>query len=63
MFQKKPVSALKSNVRKTPNRSPGRFFRCSPENKKTALQKKKQMAECSMAWFESDDVFGFGPED
>ena len=48
-------------MRKAAVRTGGKFFSASPSNKMKSLREKKSRDE--LAWFESDDVFGFGSED
>ncbi|OWF42759.1 synaptonemal complex protein 1-like [Mizuhopecten yessoensis] len=49
------------NVRKTPNKPPGKFFKNSPKDRPKKNKKTKGTEETS--WFDLDSVFGFGPED
>lgn len=49
------------NVRKTPSKPPGKFFKNSPKDRPTKSKKLKGKEETS--WFDLDSVFGFGPED
>ena len=61
MLQKKGKPTAKPNLRKTPSRSPGKFFKTSPKEKRKLLQGKSETEDT--AWFDYDAVFGFGPED
>ncbi|XP_045196675.2 interaptin-like [Mercenaria mercenaria] len=45
-----------SSVRKTPNKSAGKFFKNSPKQ-------RKEVKSSDMSWFENDDIFGFALED
>ncbi|CAH1799807.1 unnamed protein product, partial [Owenia fusiformis] len=59
---KKPLlsrSKPKCNIKKTPNRSQGKFFKSSPIEKKKVTKTKDKDAQ----WFDMDAVFGFGTED
>lgn len=60
-FQKKAQQQKSANVRKTPNKAPGKFFKNSPKDRPTKTKKSKGKEETS--WFDLDSVFGFGPED
>lgn len=56
----KKVSSKAQNIRKTPTRNQGKFFKTSPKDRpfKSKLHKKEELN-----WFDMDSVFGFGPED
>lgn len=60
-LQKKRKPTAKANLRKTPSRSPGKFFKSSPKEKQKTMQGKTVTEDT--AWFDCDAVFGFGPED
>ncbi|KAL5009725.1 hypothetical protein ScPMuIL_012030 [Solemya velum] len=47
------------NVRKTPSKTHGKFFKNSPKER----MKKPKSDETETSWFDLDSVFGFGPED
>ena len=48
------------NMRKAPMRT-SKFFRTSPKERK--ILKKKEDAKERMAWFDDDNVYGFGFDD
>ena len=52
-------------MKKTPSRSSGKYFKSSPAERKKTFKNKlqKNVTADELAWFDSDAVFGFGPED
>ncbi|XP_063403824.1 synaptonemal complex protein 1-like isoform X1 [Mytilus trossulus] len=52
--EKKMVGPRTPNIRKTPSKPPGKFFKSSPKDRPS--QKAKQKEE---TWFDIDSVFGF----
>ncbi|XP_060067799.1 synaptonemal complex protein 1-like [Ylistrum balloti] len=60
-LEEKTQSQKSCNVRKTPNKPPGKFFKNSPKDRPIKNKKTKGKEETS--WFDLDSVFGFGPED
>lgn len=59
------ANAAKSpNVRKTPSKNAGKFFKSSQMGKITIRRAAKtQKKDDSLAWFDTDKAFGFGPDD
>ncbi|XP_033740542.1 synaptonemal complex protein 1-like [Pecten maximus] len=57
----KAQSQKSCNVRKTPSKPPGKFFKNSPKDR--PMKSKKMRGKEETSWFDLDSVFGFGPED
>ncbi|KAK3583964.1 hypothetical protein CHS0354_033758 [Potamilus streckersoni] len=55
-MEKENIQGANGNLRKTPTRTTGKFFKSSPKDR---MKKEKE----DLSWFEMDSVFGFGPED
>ncbi|XP_064618112.1 synaptonemal complex protein 1-like [Liolophura sinensis] len=54
---------VSSNVRKTPSKASGKFFKSSPKDRNRFSKLSKLEEKEDLAWFDLDSVFGFGPED
>lgn len=54
LFQK-PFGPTTPNVRKAPNKPPGKFFKSSPKNRSSNKPKHNK----DETWFDIDSVFGF----
>ncbi|KAL3882440.1 hypothetical protein ACJMK2_028779, partial [Sinanodonta woodiana] len=55
-MEKENINSANGNLRKTPTRTTGKFFKSSPKHR---MKKEKE----DLSWFEMDSIFGFGPED
>lgn len=53
-FFQKMVVPRTPNIRKTPSKPPGKFFKSSPKDRPSHKAKQKEET-----WFDIDSVFGF----
>lgn len=51
------------NIRKAPNKTPGRFFKSSPMERHKQKMKARGKAGEEFSWFDSDSTFGFSADD
>ncbi|XP_064629790.1 uncharacterized protein LOC135488830 [Lineus longissimus] len=61
--KKKRITKASGNIRKTPNKGPGKFFKSSPHERRKIQALKENKKQENLSWFDSDNVFGFDMED